>query len=64
MVDRVYKITLEYAKECIMKSNIPIGEADKLMAILNYAEDNECKGTGFFRKDLINKDLRRILNII
>lgn len=63
MVDRVYKITLDYAKECIMKSNIPIGEVDKLMAILNYAEDNECKGTGFFRKDLIDKDLKRALEV-
>ena len=63
MVDRIYKVTLEYAREWIMKSNIPIGEADKLMAILNYAEDNECKGTVFFRKDLINKDLKKALEV-
>lgn len=63
MVDRVYKITLEYAKECIMKSNIPIGEASKLMAILNYAEDEKVNSTCFFCKELINKDLKRALEV-
>ena len=63
--ERVQKIVIEYAIEKIMHSNMPIGEVQHIVPILNYPVDDTCKNDSvFYSKRLINQDLRRILNII
>lgn len=63
--ERTQRLAIEYAIEKIMHSNMPIGEAQHIVSILNYPEDDTCKNDSvFYSKRLTNQELRRILNII
>lgn len=60
-----YKLTNEYVKGRLMKSNIPIGEVCFLMSLLNYPEDKTCRNDSYFwGEEYINKDLRKYLEVI
>ena len=64
--ERIQKISIDMAIEKIMHSNMPIGEVQHIVPILNYPEDNKLvkNDSVFYSKRLTNQDLRRILNII
>lgn len=57
-----YKVVVEYLKEKLMVSNIPIGDVSYVMSILNYAEDDKCINTYFPSK--ANEELKRVLEMI
>lgn len=59
---RAYKVVVEYLKDKLMVSNIPIGYVSYVMSILNYAEDDECINTYFPSK--ANEELKRVLEMI
>lgn len=63
--ERTQRISIDMAIEKIMHSNMPIGEVQHIVPILNYPEDDTCKNDSvFYFKRLTNQELRRILNII
>lgn len=63
--ERVQKIAIEMAIEKIMHSNMPIGEAQHIVSILNYPEDDTCSNDSvFFSKKNTNQELKRILEMI
>ena len=59
-----YKLVIEYLKEYLMSSSLPIEEVSMLMGILNYAEDGCVSSLCFYDEWLINKDLKRVLEIL
>ena len=61
---RAYKVVVDYLRDHLMHSNVPIEHVNNIMGILNYAEDEKCLGINFYDEKYINKDLRRILEII
>lgn len=60
-----YKIVVDYLREKLLKSDLPIEIVRNLMSILKYAEDETCcNDSYFYPEEAINKDLRRILEVI
>lgn len=61
---RTYKVVVDYLKEQIMHSYMSIEDVGYVMSILNYAEDGECIRSMFYPEALVNKELRRVLEIL
>lgn len=61
---RTYKVVVDYLKEQIMHSYMSIEDVGYVMSILNYAEDGECIRPMFYPEALVNKELRRVLEIL
>lgn len=61
---RTYKVVVDYLKEQIMHSYMSIEDVGYVMSILNYAEDGECNRSMFYPEALVNKELRRVLEIL
>ena len=60
-----YKIVVDYLREELLKSNLPIESVRHVFSILNFAEDEDCRNDSYFYpEELINKDLKRILEMI
>lgn len=59
-----YKVVIDYLREKLMHSNIPIEYVNEIMSIVNFAEDERCISSLFYDEKYINKDLRRILEVI
>lgn len=59
---RIYKVVVDYLKEKLIESDMPIGEVSYIMSILNYAEDKECMNTYFSSN--INEELKRALEVM
>lgn len=61
---RANKVVVEFLKDHLMHSYVPIEYVSYIMSILNYPEDRECNGLAFYDREYINEDLKRILEII
>lgn len=60
-----YKIVVEYLREELLKSNLPIESVRHVFSILNFVEDEDCcNDSYFYPEELINKELKRILEVI
>ena len=60
-----YKIVVDYLREELLKSNLPIESVRHVFSILNFVEDEDCcNDSYFYPEELINKDLKRILEVI
>lgn len=61
---RTYRVVVNFLRDKLMESNIPIEHVCYIMSILNYAEDGECTNNSFFYEDrLLNKNLKRALEV-
>lgn len=61
---RTYRVVVEYLKDKLMHSNIPIEHVCYVMSILNYAEDGECTNNSFFYEErLLNENLKKALEV-
>ena len=61
---RTYRVVVNFLRDKLMESNIPIEHVCYIMSILNYAEDGECTNNSFFYEDrLLNKNLKRSLEV-
>lgn len=62
---RKNKVVVDYLRENLIKSNLPIGSVSYVMSLLNYVEDDECTNDSYFySKHLINEELKRVLEVI
>ena len=62
---RKNKVVVDYLRETLIKSNLPIGSVSYVMGLLNYVEDDECTNDSYFySKHLINEELKRVLEMI
>lgn len=62
--ERVQRISIDMAIEKIMHSNMPIGEVQYIVPILNYPEDDTCSNDSvFFDKKYTNQELKRVLEV-
>lgn len=62
---RKNKVVVDYLRENLIKSNLPIGSVSYVMSLLNYVEDDECTNDSYFySKHLINEELKRVLEMI
>lgn len=62
---RKNKVVVDYLRENLIKSNLPIGSVSYVMSLLNYVEDDECTNNSYFySKHLINEELKRVLEVI
>lgn len=61
---RTYKVVVDYLRDELMTSNLPIESVNYVLGILNYVEDGECIRTSFYPEELVNNKLRRILEIL
>lgn len=60
-----YEIVVNYLREGLLKSNLPIDSVRHVFSILNFVEDDSCcNDSYFYPEELINKDLRRVLEVI
>ena len=60
-----YKIVVDYLREELLKSNLPIESVRHVFSILNFVEDEDCcNDSYFYPEELINKELKRILEVI
>lgn len=63
--ERTQRISIDMAIEKIMHSNMPIGEVQHIVPILNYPEDDTCSNDSvFFDKKYTNQELKRVLEMI
>ena len=61
---RTYRVVVNFLRDKLMESNIPIEHVCYIMSILNYAEDGECTNNSFFYEErLLNKNLKRALEV-
>ena len=62
---RKNKVVVDYLRENLIKSNLPIGSVSYVMSLLNYVEDDECTNDSYFySKHLTNEELKRVLEMI
>lgn len=62
---RKNKVVVDYLRETLIKSNLPIGSVSYVMSLLNYVEDDDCTNDSYFySKHLINEKLKRVLEMI
>lgn len=60
-----YKIVVDCLREELLNSNLPIDSVRHVFSILNFVEDDTCcNDSCFYTEELINKDLRRVLEVI
>lgn len=60
-----YKIVVDYLREELLKSDLPIESVRHVFSILNFIEDETCcNDSYFYPEEIINKDLKRILEVI
>ena len=62
---RKNKVVVDYLRETLIKSNLPIGSVCYVMSLLNFVEDDDCTNDSYFySKHLINEELKRVLEMI
>lgn len=61
---RTYRVVVNFLRDKLMESNIPIEHVCYIMSILNYAEDGECVNDSFFYEErLLNQNLKKALEV-
>ena len=59
------KVVVDYLRETLIKSNLPIGSVCYVMGLLNFVEDDDCiNDSYFYSKYLTNEELKRVLEMI
>lgn len=59
------KVVVDYLRETLIKSNLPIGSVCYVMGLLNFVEDDDCTNDSYFySKHLTNEELKRALEMI